>query len=363
MRSPNLLLIIVLNFATVAFQARAQTVTLPRGSQAATISQTIGLSKITIGYSRPAVKGRRIWGQLVPYGWNVQPQVGKGNPAPWRAGANENTTVTFSDECIIQGKPVPAGTYALFFVLNPDNTGEVILSKNNRAWGSFFYDQSEDQMRAGITVRDNNFVEYLTYDFINITRTSAELVLNWEKKQFPVKVEFDVDRVVMDNLKQELQGPAGFDADGFVNAAFYSFQNNVDLGQAMKWIDNALLLEPTNFAAIRIKSRILVRNGHAAEADKLVNDALINASEGDINAYGYQLLNNLGLQEKAIRVFLVGTQRFPSSANAWDSLGEAYAIKGDKLNAIKCFKRALSLNPSQSVKANSEKFLKWLDGL
>jgi tetratricopeptide (TPR) repeat protein len=122
-------------------------------------------------------------------------------------------------------------------------------------------------------------------------------------------------------------------------------------------------MEPTNFDAIRVKSRILVRNGNAVEGEKILNEAFQSASENDLTNYGYQLLQGLGLHDKAIKVFTISTQRFPKSPNAWDSLGEAYATKGDKENAIKSFKKALSLNPSPFVKANSEKFLKQLRAL
>jgi tetratricopeptide (TPR) repeat protein len=333
-------------------------VTLPRTpSPAAVAAQTVGISTITVKYSRPSVKNRKVWGELVPYGWNVQ-SFGAGNSAPWRAGANENTTVTFSHDAKIEGTNVPAGTYGLFFVINPDNSGEVVLSKNSRSWGSFFYNQTEDQLRAKIKIRDTqNSVELLTYDFINLTKNSAELVLNWEKKQFPVKVEFAVDEIVMANAKDELRSSTGFTINGPISAARYSLNNNIDLEQGLKWIDQALNQQPTNFNALGVKSGILTKLGKTADAEKMMKDALAAASEPEINGYGYQLLGQ-GQNDKAIEIFLTNTQRFPKSANAWDSLGEGYATKGDKENAIKSFKKSLSLNPNAGTKANSEKFLK-----
>src|SRR6185369_8620233 len=159
------MLLCVMGFALQGF---SQQVSSPRTpSPGAEVSQTIGISKVTVKYSRPSVKNRKVWGELVPYGWNVQ-AFGAGNSAPWRAGANENTTITFSHNAKLEGNSVPAGTYGLFFVINQDNSGEVVLSKNSRSWGSFFYDKSEDQVRAKIQVRDvSNFSELLTYDFIN----------------------------------------------------------------------------------------------------------------------------------------------------------------------------------------------------
>src|SRR5690606_38852676 len=161
-------------------------------------------------YSRPSVKEREIWGAIVPYGWNVQGGYGSQKEAPWRAGANENTIITLSHDARIEGKSVPAGSYGLFFVINEDNSGEVVLSKDYRTWVSYWYDPSHDQLRAPITIRDNAMTELLTYDFVNMIKSSAELVLNWEKKQFPVKIEFAVDDIVMAYAREELKGMKGF---------------------------------------------------------------------------------------------------------------------------------------------------------
>ena len=334
-------------------------VTTPRvPSPAAMVSQTIGISTVTLKYSRPSVKGREIWGKLVPYGWNVQP-FGEGNSAPWRAGANENTVIEFSHDAKVEGQPVPAGAYGLTFVINKDNNGEVILSKDYKSWGSFFYDPKQDELRAKIQIRDIPMTEMLTYDFMNDTKTSSELVLNWEKKQFPVKIEYDVDKIVMDNAAKELKGATGFNDIGFSSAAAYALQNNINLDQALVWSDQAIAQRKSlnNFA---LKSNILKQMGKTEDATKIIsdipNDVIAAASEIEINAYGYQLLNAKNY-DKAIEVLTLNTKRFPADPNTFDSLGEAYAIKGDKKNAIINFKKSLSMNPPAAVKANSEKYL------
>ena len=301
-----------------------------------------------------------MWGNLVPYGWNVQ-GFGNGNSAPWRAGANENTTIKFTHDAKVEGQSVPAGTYGLFFVVNKDNTGEVILSKDYRSWGSFFYEPKNDQLKAKIQLRDVPNTEMLTYDFINTSKTAAELVLNWEKKQLPVKIEFDVDNIVMANATEELKGPVGFTWQGFSSAANYALQNNVNHEQALKWIDQAIA-QNRNFNTLNIKSGLLKQTGKSEEAEKLVAEALTMATENELNAYGYNLLGQ-GQHDKAIEIFILNTQRHPKSANTWDSLGEAYATKGDKKNAITSFKKSLGMNPPANVKANSEKFLKQLGAL
>jgi tetratricopeptide (TPR) repeat protein len=339
----------------------AQGITTPRTpSPGSTVSQTIGISTVTVNYSRPSIKGREVWGKLVPFGWNKE-TFGAGNPAPWRAGANENTVITFSHDATVQGKSVPAGKYGLFFVVNQDNTGEVVLSKDYQSWGNFWYDPAHDLMRAPIQLRDNAHTELLTYDFINLSKTSGELVLNWEKKQFPVKIEFAVDAIVMANATEQLKGTVGFSWQGYNSAANYALQNKVNLEQAMKWSEQAVT-QNKNFNTVNTKAGLLRIAGKGEEADKLVADVLTTATEAEVNVYGYQLLNE-GKHDRAIEVLAMNTKKYPNSANAWDSLGEAYAAKGDKASAIKNFKKSLSLNPSEGVKANSEKFLKQLGAM
>jgi hypothetical protein len=342
----------------LAATGMAQNITVPRTpSPAAGISQTIGISTVKVAYSRPSVKGRVIWGALVPYGWNVQ-GFGAGNSAPWRAGANENTVISFSHPVKVEGKQVPAGDYGLFFVINKDNTGEVILSKDYKSWGSFFYDSSRDQLKSPIQIRSVSPTELLTYDFISLTKNTGELVLNWEKKQFPVKIEFAVDEIVMANAADELKGPMGFTWQGFASAANYGVQNKVNLDQSLKWINQAIV-QNNSFATQRVKSTILTAMGKNEEAENLLKGELQKATEAEINAYGYEVMGT-GDKDKAIEIFLMNTTRFPNSPNTWDSLGEAYFTKGDKEQAIASFKKSLSLKPPKAVKDNSEKFLKQL---
>jgi len=201
----------------------------------------------------------------------------------------------------------------------------------------------------------------LTYDFMNNTKNSSELVLNWEKKQFPAKIEFAVDDIVMANAVEELKGPTGFGWQGYASAANYTLQNKTGYEQGFKWIDQAIAIN-RSFGTLSIKSNLSRPTGKTEEADKVMNDAYAIATENKLNAYGYQLLTN-GQVDKAIEIFTLNTKKFPNSANCFDSLGEAFATKGDKKNAILNFKKSLSMNPPANVKANSEKFLKELGAL
>ncbi len=346
---------------SVSASAWTQGITTPRTpSPAAKVSQKIGISTVTVDYSRPSVKGRVIWGDLVPYGWNVQ-GFGNNKSAPWRAGANENTMIEFSHDATVEGQAVPAGKYGLFFTINADDSGEVILSKDYRSWGSFFYEAEHDQLRAKIQLRNHDLVELLTYDFVNLTKNTGELVLNWEKKQFPVKIEFAVDELVIANATEELKGPVGFNWQGPASAANYALANNIHTDLGIKWAEQAVGANK-NFNTLSVKAGLLEKTGKSAEAEKIRTEAVAIGTEVELNAYGYQL-SGQGEHDKAIKIFVLNTERYPESANAWDSLGEAYAIKGDKENAIKNFKKCLSMNPPDAVRANSEMYLKKLGAM
>jgi tetratricopeptide (TPR) repeat protein len=196
-----------------------------------------------------------------------------------------------------------------------------------------------------------------------IDRNTAELDLNWEKKQFPVKIAFAVDDIVMANTTELLNGQTGFMWQNQNAAANYSLANKVGLDQGLKWADRSIQGQPApSMGPYATKAGILELQGKHSEAEKILTDAMAKASEVDLNAYGYTLINNKQF-DKAIAVFKLNTERHPESPNTWDSLGEAYALSGDKKNAIANFKKSLSMNPPPNVKANSEKYLKQLGAM
>jgi len=336
---------------------------LPREpSPAASVSQTVGISTITVNYSRPSIRGREVWGNLVPYGWDKNGSA-IGLESPWRAGANENTIIHLSHDAKVEGTTVPAGDYGLTFIINKDNTGEVILSKDYKSWGSFWYNPKQDQMRAKITIRDVPVsVEKLYYSFDSVSRTWAELDLNWAKKQFPVKIEFDVDNIVMENARELMNGQTAFFPQNLNAAANYSLAHNVDTTLGMQWVNRTLTGNPQNYTALAIKAGFLKNAGDSVASAKLLKASEPFANDAELNAYGYQLLGEKKFAE-AIDALKLNTVKHPENPNTWDSLGEAYALSGDKKNAITNFKKALSMNPAAPVRANSEKYLKQLGAL
>lgn len=208
-------------FTIASMQAQINT---PRGSQMATVSQTVGTSSVEITYSRPSVNGREIWGKLVPYGLNDL-GFGTSKAAPWRAGANENTTITFSHDATVEGNPIKAGTYGLHLEVKEDNTATLLLSNNSTSWGSFTYDPAEDALRAHIVTTTIPHTELLTFEFTEVTPTSTTATLKWEKKAFPFTVEFPVREIVLADIRNVLRDQPGFNRQTWEQAANYAFNS------------------------------------------------------------------------------------------------------------------------------------------
>ncbi len=349
--------VLILLCATLAIPANAQ-LDLPRGSQMATVSQRIGITDVEIEYSRPKVNDREIWGKLVPYGMNNL-GFGTAKESPWRAGANENTTITFSDAVMLDGKKVAAGTYGLHLVVNENNTATYILSKDANAWGSYFYEPSNDVARVEISTTTVPHREFLTFEFTEVNPTDATLSLLWEKKSFPLKIEVPVNDLVMSKIAADLKGQKGFTKQSWEQAARFAFNNGGDLSQALSWVNAARegnFFSQKDFGNTALKAQILLKMEKKAEAMTLVDEAADMASMNQLNALGYQMLQ-MKEHDRALRFFKQNVKNNPENANVHDSLGDAYKQMGDKKNAVKHLKKALSLNPNANVKAHSEKLL------
>lgn len=337
---------------------------IPNVSQKATVSQQVGISEITIKYSRPSVNNRDVWGNLVPYGMNNL-GFGTSTAAPWRAGADENTTITFSHDAEVEGKPIKAGTYGLHIEVKPDNKATLILSHDADAWGSFFYDQSKDALRADITTITVPHHELLTYEFNEVKPNSATATLAWEKKGFPFEVSFDVTTIVLNDFRNKTRGRTGFTRQNWEQAAAYALNNGGDLNEALTWINNSIsgqFYSQKTFNNLAIKAQILNKLGKKDEFVSMMDEASGLANANQLNALGYQMLG-LKDYDRALNYFKSAVKMDPDNPNVYDSLGEAYKTMGNKKEAIKQFKKSLSMNPPPNVRANSEKHLKELGAL
>ena len=316
--------------------AQAPPLDLPQPSQAAVVSQRVGLTDITVRYHRPSVRGRAVWGDLVPYG-----QV-------WRAGANQNTVVSFSTPVTVGGRVLPAGDYGLHMIPTRSDW-TVIFSTDSTSWGSFFYDEARDAVRLAVSPTPGPFQEHLAYTFDAPAPTGVTLTLHWEKLAVPIAIAVDTPAVVSDSLDRQLRGLAGFFWQPFAQAASWSATHGADLDRAAAWADRALGMN-RNYQTLRAKALVLERTGDATAAASLRADALAIATEADINGYGYELLG-AGKVDEAVAVFRKNTADHPASWNTYDSLGEALAAKGDTAGAIAQYQKALDMVRDDTNKA------------
>src|ERR1700756_2007913 len=271
---------ILLGCVALAGNARAQfkngsqptELNIPRASQRATVTQRIGLTDVTITYHRPSVAGREVWGKTVPYG------------KVWRAGANENTTITFTDDVSIEGKPLAAGTYGLHTIPDKDQW-TIIFSKNSTSWGSFSYDEKEDALRVTVKPHAAEFVEAMEYSFDDPKPDSVAVTLRWEKVAVPFRVSADVNAIVLRSIQNQLRNTGGFTWAGYDEAANWLIDANQNLDQAMKWENQSIQIEE-RFENLLGKSAILEAQGKKQEAEAVKTKALETASGVQLHVYG-----------------------------------------------------------------------------
>jgi len=316
---------------------------LPEESQRAAAMQRIGLTDVTIAYHRPLVKGRKVWGGLVPYG-----QV-------WRAGANENTTIQFSDAVSVEGRPLAKGIYGLHMIPGPDEW-IVIFSKAAGDWGSFAYDQKEDALRVTVKPQAAEPHEALAYDFDDLKADSAVATLRWEKLAVPFRIAADTKQSVVDNLRSQLRGGVQYSWEGFQEAADYTLQNKIDLEQGLKWANQSIQSED-RFENEIAKSRLLEALKRAPDAAKAHERAVEIGNPLQL----YQFARRLQIQEKkqdeAMAVFRIIVKRSPDSLAGHLSQGRLYSAAGNFDGAAKEVKTA------QAIPGNSDQQVKALDPL
>ncbi len=328
-----------------------------RVSPKSTIVQNVGFATVEVDYSRPGAKGREIWGTLVPYG--LAPNAfGNGKPMPWRAGANENTTITLSHDAKVNGSSLSAGKYSLHTLVQ-ENEWTIIFNSEVDAWGSFFYEQSNDVLRLKVTPKKAEFKEWLTFDFDNFTQGSADLNLHWGEIIVSISIEFDQHKVTLDTFRNELTNLQGFNQAAWGAAARYCLQNNINLDEAMAWIDKALGMNGgANFNNNSVKAGLLTAKGNKEEGDKLMEASIGTSTETELNVYGYQLVNQNRVDD-AIEIFELNIKRHPDAWNVYDSLGEALNNNGDKKGAKENYEIAYDKAPA-AQKTRIETIIKGL---
>jgi len=361
----KLLLLASLLFATFISFSQITLTQLPNGgNKKSWVGERVGLTDITIHYHRPGVKGRegKIWGQLVHTGFTDQ-GFGNSKSAPWRAGANDNTTIEFSNDVKIEGQQLKAGKYGFFVAYDP-NECTLIFSKDASSWGSYYYNENEDALRVKVkTVQLAGNNEWLKYEFSDQTENSATISLVWEKLAIPFRVETDYIKDQVTSFRKELRTERGFHWLAWNDAAQWALQRNTNLEEALRWADSASGITfggDKLFGPKATKAQILYKLNRTAEADAIMKAALPLANMQELHQYGRTLLNQKKTKE-ALEIYKMNHQKNPNQFITLMGMARGHSANGDYKIALKYAKEALPLSPNGPNKTFVETAIKKLE--
>lgn len=320
----------------------------PNVSQKAVVTQTVGVTDITVTYHRPGVKGRAIWGGLVPYG-----QV-------WRTGANEVTTISFGDDVTVGGQPLQAGTYGLF-TLPRANSWTVILSSNTTTWGTV-YDSTKDVLKIDVAPVASEPTEWMMFSFSGLSDTGATLELRWEKLAIPVRLGVDTRRIVLDRGRKVFNdaGPDTGRWQMLRQAAVYAHQHNVALDEALSWIDRSIAVN-SNFQSLCVKADILALSGKSSATVPILRAAITNAKESELTSYALSL-RRANRPDRAIYLLDQYVKEHRPSPAILRSLGESYDAAGNRDKALASYSQALGMADEGTAKAEIQQLIDELTG-
>lgn len=327
------LLVVCLAFAASLSQAQSALVDLPRKSQHAVLTQTIGITNVTLNYSRPLVNGRKVWGGIVPYG------------EVWRAGANENTIITFTDPVTIEGKPLDKGTYGLFMIPTEDQW-TVIFSKTSTAWGAFTYKPDEDVLRVTVKPGPAEFRDAMVYDFDDLKPDSAVVTLRWEKIAVSFKVSVNVPQIVEQSLNKQLRGQAQYLWESYDDAANYFLDAKADLPEGLKYA-NKSIEDEERYDNLMTKSRILAAMGKTDEAKTFAAQALAKADAGQSYQYARQLQRD-NKQDEAFAIYQAMANKYPTNLYTYAGMARVAVGAGNYDEAVKQMKLCLAVAPDNA---------------
>ena len=271
MRKPLFTISMLLIAVSAIAQTQPPAVKYPRPSQKSSLMQTIGNTDMTITYSRPGVKGRAVWGALVPY------------DKVWRTGANEATTIAFSDDVSINGQTLPKGTYSLHTIPGKDSW-TLIFNKVADQWGSYNYDQSKDQLRVTSNPIKAPFTEWLTFEVPQLNADRATVVLRWENLAVPFTVETGTTSKTLGAARSAVSTAAADDWRTPLRAASYAFESG-NMADAQTWADQAVKANE-NIQTLYLKARLLAKQGRKADAVRTGEMAIAKAGPKDAELAG-----------------------------------------------------------------------------
>ncbi len=346
---------------TGSLPSLSQLYTMPNGgNKKAMVGETIGITDVTIRYHRPAVKGRqgKIWGQLVHTGFTDQ-GFGTSKSAPWRAGANENTTIEFSDSVSIEGQRLPAGNYGLFIAYDSIKP-LLILSSNNSSWGSFFYNESEDLLRVPVRIETTGqYTEWLKFEFTDQEPDAATIVLEWENRRIFFTVKTDYINQQLESFRRELRNSKGFNWTAWNQAAQFTVDHNINLEEGLVWAEKSInepFVSEKNFVSLSTKAQILEKLNRKPEADAVMKEALPMAGMLQLHNYGRQLIAQKRSNE-ALEAFSLNYKKHPDQFTTNAGMMRGHSAIGNYKKAIEYARKAVMQAPDKLNKSNLEKMI------
>jgi hypothetical protein len=352
----------VLVFALALCVSLPAQITMPPagGNKKASVSERIGITDVKIDYDRPAVNGRegKIWGGVVHYGF-ADLDYGTSKAAPWRAGANENTTFSFSTDVSVEGKLIPAGKYGFFISMGPDRA-TLVFSKFNTAWGSFYYDPKDDALRVEVpVVKVNESVERLKYEFSDQNENSAIISLQWEKVKIPFTVSVDLQKEQIASFRREFNMGTFYRYWQNMNtAANYCLVNNVNLEEGLTWADRSIntFFGETNFLTLSTYAGLLEKLNRKTEADSIMKKAYPMATMLQLYIYG-RTLQRQKKNKEALEVYKMNYEKYPDDIYTLLGMIKGNAAFGNIKEALKYGDKALVISKDSNTKSYVEKLM------
>jgi hypothetical protein len=360
--------------AAVPAAAQQPGLTLPPDgdNQYSSVTQGIGLVRVTIQYNSPDVHGPtgedrrgKIWGTSVAHYGMANLGFGTcGDQCPWRGGSNENTVFTTSHDVKIQGQPLPAGSYGVHFLAGPEEW-TIIFSKNHTSWGSFTYDAKEDALRVKAKPEKSAYNEWLTYEFIDRKPDHATAALKWEDLQVPFTISVDnIADLYVDEIRQELRSSPGFTWQNWSAAARYALQTGTHQEEALTWAQAAVSpgLGQENFTTLATLSAVQAATGKADDSQKTLERAINHPTAGpiDIHQFGRQLLAQ-NKKEEAMRVFELNAKKYPNVWPVHVGLARGNAALGRTKEALAEARLALAQAPDEGNRQGVETLIQQIE--
>lgn len=317
------------------------------GNPRATISEEVGITSITIKYSRPDVNKRegKIYGDgnLVPYGFTTNSFITNKNTAPWRAGANENTTITFEHDVMVEGKPLKAGTYGLHMAMGADNV-ILIFSNQSEAWGSFSYEDKYDALRVNAKpVALDKSVEWLKYEFVDHREKSCVVAMQWEKLSVPFKIEVDVDNIVVARLRDQVTSMKQFNSTNMIQASSWCFNKSINLEEALTWAQKAItgFQGQKSYPSLRNLAVGYEKLNRLQQADSVMNEALTMAGVNQYAGYARALIQQKRF-DKSLEILNAAKTKFGDVFAVNNAMAFVYSAKTDFNKALEHAEKALT---------------------